>query len=374
MLENSNQAPIRILHYGLTNNLGGIEVFVMSLYRHMDRSKVQFDFISHEGIYFENEIKKLGGKIYDVPKRREHFFEYKNQLKKIIRSNKYTAVHVHALAVSNIDIIKIALKNNVKVILHSHMDMDLRNFRAEVLHKYNRKWLENKKIYRFACSTLAAKWIHGENHVQDTIIFHNAIDTEKFKYNIQMRNKIRREFNFNDDELVIGHVGRFAYQKNQEFLINIFKEILHICPNSKLLLVGGEGGMMEVSKTLVDDLNLNNKVIFTGIRDDVNDLMQAMDIFVFPSRWEGLGIVLIEAQATGMLCFTSDKVPNEAKVTDNLEYISLEKNYLYWAECILDKYADFVRKDVQDQLISEGYDIYETSSYIQNFYLKLEEE
>lgn len=373
MSENNSKYPIRILHYGLTNNLGGIEVFVMSLYRHIDRSKIQFDFISHEEIYFENEIKKMNGKIYNIPKRRENFFEYKKQLKKIIKSNRYTAIHVHALAVSNIDIIKIALKNNVKVILHSHMDMDLRNFRAELLHKYNRKWLENKKIYRFACSKLAAKWIHGKKHIQDTIIFHNAIDTENFKYNEKIRNKIRKEFKIGD-ELVIGHVGRFAYQKNQEFLISIFKEILKIHPNSKLLLVGGEGGMMDVSKKLVEKLNLANQVIFTGIRDDVNDLMQAMDIFVFPSRWEGLGIVLIEAQASGMLCFTSDKVPREAKVTDNIDYISLEKSDEYWAKYILNRYSNFNRQDVQNQLIKQGYDIYETSNYIQNFYLKLEED
>lgn len=373
MIENSNKAPIRILHYGLTNNLGGIEVFVMSLYRHIDRSKVQFDFISHEGIYFENEIKEMGGIIYDVPKRRENYFEYKKKLKEILESNKYTAVHVHALAVSNIDIIKFAMKSNVKVILHSHMDMDLRNFRAEVLHRYNRKWLENKNIYRFACSKLAAKWIHGENHVDDTVIFHNAIDLEKFKYDISIRNKIRKEFSFNN-ELVIGHVGRFAYQKNQEFLINVFKEIQNIYPNSKLLLVGGEGGMMSVSKDLVKELCLNDNVIFTGIREDVSDLMQAMDVFVFPSRWEGLGIVLIEAQATGLLCFTSDKVPKEAKVTDNLEYISLDEDYLNWARRIVDRYNKFLRKGVQNQLKDEGYDIKDTSSYIQNFYLKLEEE
>lgn len=372
MIESSNKAPIRILHYGLTKNLGGIEVFVMSLYRHMDRSKVQFDFISHEGIYFEDEIRDMGGIIYNVPTRRENYFEYKKKLKEILRSNEYTAVHVHALAVSNIDIIKIALKSNVKVILHSHMDMDLRNFRAEILHRYNRKWLENKNIYRFACSKLAAEWIHGKNHIEDTIIFHNAIDTDNFKYDISVRNRIRKEFNLNN-ELVIGHVGRFAYQKNQEFLINVFKEIQNIHPNSKLLLVGGEGGMMSVSKDLVKELNLNQQVIFTGIRDDVNDLMQAMDVFVFPSRWEGLGIVLIEAQATGMLCFASDKVPQEAKVTDNLEYISLENDYSYWAQNIMNRYEHFVRKDVQSQLKDEGYDINETSSYMQNFYMKLGE-
>ena len=329
----------RILHYGLTDNLGGIEVFVMSLYRNIDRQKIQFDFIDHNGIYFSNEINKMGGNIIKIPTRRENFFIYRKMLNEILKSGLYTAVHVHALAVSNIDIIKIALKYNVKVILHSHMDMDLRNFKAEILHKYNRKWLEDKN---------------------------------KFKFNSDLRIRVREKLNIKN-ELLIGHVGRFAYQKNQEFLINIFNEILKIYSNSKLVLIGGDGGMLDVSKKLVKDLTLEDKVIFTGIQDNVDEYMQGMDIFVFPSRWEGLGIVLIEAQAAGLPCFTSDKVPDEAKVTENLFFLSLEESPKYWAEIIVDKYKEFIRKDVSNLLIENGYDIHQTAKYIENFYLDIGE-
>lgn len=362
----------RILHYGLTDNLGGIEVFVMSLYRNINRQKIQFDFIDHNGIYFSNEINKMGGNIIKIPTRRENFFIYRKMLNEILKSGLYTAIHVHALAVSNIDIIKIALKYNVKVILHSHMDMDLRNFKAEMLHKYNRKWLEDKNIYRFACSKLAAKWIHGKKHINDTIIFHNAIDVNKFKFNNDLRIRVRDKLNIKN-ELLIGHVGRFAYQKNQEFLINIFNEVLKIYSNSKLVLIGGDGGMLDVSKKLVKDLTLEDKVIFTGIQDNVDEYMQGMDIFVFPSRWEGLGIVLIEAQAAGLPCFTSDKVPDEAKVTENLFFLSLEESPKYWAEIIVDKYKEFIRKDVSNLLIENGYDIHQTAKYIENFYLNISE-
>ncbi len=371
MIDNVKNSPIRILHYGLTSNLGGIEVFVMSLYRKIDRNKIQFDFIDHEGIYFNDEIISLGGEIIKVPTRRKNFFLYKKTLKELMKNGKYTAVHIHALAVSNIDIIKIALKYNVKVILHSHMDMDLRNFKAELLHKRNRKWLENKDIYRFACSELAAKWIHGEKHMKDTIIFHNAIDIDKFRYNKSRRLTVRKELGFNNNELLIGHVGRFAYQKNQEFLITIFDEIQKINPASKLILIGGEGGILNISKELVNKLKLGDKVIFTGIKNNVEDYMQAMDIFVFPSRWEGLGIVLIEAQASGLLCFASSKVPTEARVTNNLEFLSLDQDEKVWARTILDKYKNYVRKDISSQLVKRGYDINQTSKYIEDFYLKI---
>ncbi len=361
-------SPIRILHIGLTGNLGGIEVFVMNLYKKIDRNKIQFDFIDYDGIYYDSLIKKMGGEIIKIPTRRSNFIENRKQIKQIINSGKYKAIHCHQLSVANIDFIKIALKNNnTNIILHSHMEMNLRHFRSEILHRYHRMWLKNKDITRFACSPEASKWIHGN---VDTTIFKNAIDVQKFKYDIKTSMDYRELFCIKD-KLVIGHVGRFAYQKNHEFLIDIFYEIYKQNSNSVLLLVGGEGGLQDDIIQKINNYNLKDAVIMTGIREDVHHIMQAMDIFIFPSRWEGLGIALIEAQAAGLLCFGSDVIPQEAKVTDLLHFLSLEHDEKVWANIILNKWKNHIKKDVSNQLIEKGYDINNTSKWIEKFYLEL---
>ena len=288
--------PIRILHTNFTRNLGGIEVFIMNIYKHIDRLKVQFDFLDDcGGIYYKDEIEALGGKIIEIPTRRENIIEYRRILKKLMSSGEYAAVHCNCLSVANIDIAKIAYRyGKTRVIIHSHQDMKLRHLKSEILHRYNRMWLMNKDIDRFACSLKAAEWIHGKKVTKEgkVKIIPNAIEIEKYVYNKVTSAEYRKLLNI-EDKLVIGCVGRFAYQKNHDFLLDVFYEISKKNKEAVLLLVGGEGGLLSDTKNKVKSLGLESKVIFTGIREDVEKLMQAMDIFILPSRWEGLGIVYI---------------------------------------------------------------------------------
>ena len=366
--------PIRILHTNFTRNLGGIEVFIMNIYKHIDRLKVQFDFLDDcGGIYYKDEIEALGGKIIEIPTRRENIIEYRRILKKLMSSGEYAAVHCNCLSVANIDIAKIAYRyGKTRVIIHSHQDMKLRHLKSEILHRYNRMWLMNKDIDRFACSLKAAEWIHGKKVTKEgkVKIIPNAIEIEKYVYNKVTSAEYRKLLNI-EDKLVIGCVGRFAYQKNHDFLLDVFYEISKKNKEAVLLLVGGEGGLLSDTKNKVKSLGLVSKVIFTGIREDVEKLMQAMDIFILPSRWEGLGIVYIEAQAAGLLTIASSVVPKEAKVSALMHYISLDTPPEEWAKRILYLYSSHKRIDVSDQIRAHGFDLCDVSEYMQEYYLGL---
>lgn len=364
----------RILQVGLTNNLGGIEMMVMNIYKNIDRNKIQFDFIKYsEGLYYEDEIKKMGGKIIELPTRRESYLKNKKMIKELMKSGEYDAVHINCLSVANIDFAKYAIKyKKTKVILHSHQDMKLRHLKSEILHRYNRLWLQNKDIIRLACSKKAANWIHGKKVTANNkvIIIQNAIELEKFKYNFEVQEKYKKELGIKD-KFVIGCIGRFAYQKNYEFLAKIFYEIKKLEKNSVLICVGGEGGMQQEIINKFKELNLLNDVKFLGIRKDVDKIIQIFDAFVLPSRWEGLGIVYIEAQAAGVMTFASDVVPEEANVTDLMNYISLNRSPEYWAKCILNKSKNYLKKDTIKTIKEKGYDIQEVANKMQKIYLEI---
>ena len=367
--------PIRILQTSFTHNLGGIEMIIMNIYRHIDRDKIQFDFIDDcGGIYYKEEIEKLGGRIIKLPTRRENYFEYKKIINKIMSSGEYTAVHCNCLSVANIDIAKAAYKyGKTKVIIHSHQDMKLRNLKSELLHRYNRIWLSRRNIVRLACSEKAARWIHG-NKVTDlgkVKILHNAIDIEKFKYNSKIEKEYRDLLDLND-KYVIGCVGRFAYQKNYEFLAEIFKEIKNIQPDAVLVCVGGDGGMEKNTLSIFSQLDIINSVRLLGIREDVEKVMQTFDAFVLPSRWEGLGIVYIEAQAAGIMSFASDVVPKEAKVTNLLNYISLNEKPDVWARKIIKSSSMYSKEDTTAEIKKYGYDINIVSKEMQKLYLEID--
>ena len=199
-------------------------------------------------------------------------------------------------------------------------------------------------------------------------IIHNAIDLEKFKFNKTIRNEIRKKLNISPDEIVVGNVGRFTDQKNHEFLIDVFNELYNKNSKYKLLLIG-TGKKEKFIKAKVKKLKLNKNVLFMGYKSNSNEYMQAMDLFVFPSKFEGLGIVLIEAQANGLICFTSkDRVPYDAKVSKLLNFIPLKNNKEEWAEEILK--ADIKRKNVEKQIKEKGYNIKDEIKKIEKLYIE----
>lgn len=365
--------PIRVLHVIGIMNRGGAETMIMNLYRHIDRSKVQFDFVenSSEPAVFDKEILSLGGRIYRCPhyNAKNHFTYVKwwNDFFKA-HSKDYPIVHGHLGSTAAI-YLSIAKKYGTYAIAHSH------NTNAE---KSLQQWLFNVYSYPtrhiadyfFACSPEAAFDRFGrkvaENH-QLCSVLKNAIDIEDFRFSASERNAIRRELNIPADAFVIGHVGRFVEQKNHQFLVEIFAQVKKSLPAAILLLVGG-GELRHQIEAEIIKYGLEESVVFAGVRSDVQRLYHAMDVFVFPSLYEGLGIVVIEAQAAGLPCCISSSVPKEAILTTKLaQQRPLRDGAKVWADWIVSRKNE-PRVDTIAAIRQAGYDISTTTAWLQNFY------
>ena len=362
----------RVLHVFGRLNRGGAETMVMNLYRNIDRSKVQFDFIVHttDKCDYYDEIKSLGGKIYSIPAYigKNHFQYKKAWLNFLKRHQEYKIIHGHVRSTAAI-YLKIAKKYGLVTIAHSHSTSSGVGFSAIVKNilQYPIRYTAD---YLFACSSNAGEWLYGKKACQKEkfFIIKNAIDAKKFIYDEDKRNEMRREFNL-EDKYVIGHIGRFNSPKNHKVLIDIFKE-LHDKNDKTVLILVGDGELKPIIEKKVADLELSNSVIFTGVRSDIPELLQAMDIFLFPSLFEGLGIVAIESQAAGLHCIVADTIPDEAFITDLIEKVSLNLSTDLWVEKIL-KYADgYERSNTYQKIKLSGYDIRKTAKGLEEFYLK----
>lgn len=365
--------PIKILQC-LPGNIGfgGIENFVMNLYKNIDKSKVQFDFLIHGERRNCNEeiIKKLGGKIYRVPFAKK----YKDYIKKttkffIENGKKYEAIHIHcSYAISYFDA-KMAKKYGIKnIIVHSHSsNTEITKRRiAQILLKDKLSKIAN---YKIACSEEAAKWMFSNKVIKNKQyqVIKNSINVDKYKFNTNIREKIRKELNL-EDKLVIGHVGRLSKVKNHDFLLEIFKEICNKREQVRLILVGdGECKEGLIKKT--KKLQLLDKVIFLGNIDNVNEILQAIDLFVFPSIHEGFPLSVIEAQTTGLPCFISDVITKDVAVTDLVTFISLEKTQEEWSNIILGN-KQLKRENKSDIIKQQKYDIIDMVKQIEEIYLK----
>ncbi|MCL2773488.1 MAG: glycosyltransferase family 1 protein [Oscillospiraceae bacterium] len=364
---------IRVLHVIGSMNVGGAETFIMNVYRNIDREKVQFDFLLNvpNKTAYEDEITSLGGKIYRIPRRFPNYLKHLKALDYFFKKNtQYNIVHQHTGSNVAISTIISAKKHNInKIIYHSHNSessrKDILSYAFEFIYKSQVKKYAN---YYFACSYLAAEHLFGKYIDKKEIkIINNAIDTEKFIFNKNIRELKRKELQI-DSKFVIGHTGRFATQKNHTFILDIFAKVCKHKSDAVLLLIG-DGSLRGEVENKIERLGLKDKVILTGVRSDVNELLQAMDIFLFPSLWEGFGIVLIEAQASGLHSIASaDVVPESAKVTDLLEYIPLEESPVYWAKKVLQYENGYERKNMQEKIIKAGFDIKETTKWLQEFY------
>ena len=366
--------PIRVLHENVIMDPGGIEALLMNVYRHIDRDKVQFDFMVHrpDHAFYENEIESLGGKIYRTPRFSPfpgQYQSYMRAVEKILSEHpEYKVMHAHAEL--NLWPLMVAKKLGIPTrIAHSH------NAKTTVNLKYFFFLYEKARIKKyctdmFMCSRPAGIWTFGKEAVDSGKVqfIKNGIETERFVYNEQIRAKKRGEFGLGD-KLVVGHVGRFMQQKNHAFLISIFNIIHKKNPNSVLMLVS-DGRLMDEIKEKVHALGLDSSVMFLGNRGDVNELMQAMDIFLFPSLWEGLPLTGIEAQTAGLPVVMSDIITNEVCITDSVYMMSLNKSAEEWADKALSVCSNHIRKNVQKQIIDAGFDIRTTAQWLQEFYLR----
>lgn len=342
---------------------GGVESVIMNYYRHLDHKKVQFDFICDEDstrIPYD-EIKKLGGRVFLVPKYQK-LPQYLKALEDLFRKNQYRIVH------SNINTLSVfplyaAKKAGVPVrISHSHSTSNPKEWKRNIIKNILRPFSKRYATDYFACSELAGRYLFGNKTFDhgEVKIIHNAIDLDKFKFDPEARKKLRKELDIKEKTVVIGHVGRFVKQKNHDFLIDVFKEYHTKNPDSKLLLIG-TGPLEEKIKAKVKKLNLPDSVLFLGQRDDTNKLYSVMDVFCLPSLYEGLGMVLIEAQTNGLPCVASDKVPKEAKITENIDFIVFD-------------IKEFVKKIHTERIESnigllEKYNIINNISSLESIYL-----
>lgn len=366
----SGQKPIRVLQIMGIVCGGGVEAVIMNYYRNIDRTKIQFDFVidGYEKSLLDDEILSLGGKVYKVEPYSKNIFKYIYQIYKIVKQNNYEIVHSNMNTLAVFSLFAAWLAGAKVRILHNHstavksekmrtaMKYILRPFAPIFANKY------------MACSKLAGEWMYGKKKMEkgEVKVLNNAINVDDFAYNPKLREKLRQDLNIDKDTLVIGHVGRFMYQKNHDFLIDIFKEI-HKQKNNSLLLLIGDGSLRATIEAKVQNYGLRDCVKFLGLRKDVKDLYNVMDVFVLPSWYEGLPVVSIEAQANGLSCFVSDRISEECKISSSLGFISLEEDAASWANKILN--SDIVRnKKAKKELQNNGFDILMEVINLMNLY------
>ena len=355
----------------------GAETMMMNYLRHIDRDKIHMDFVvnrEYESDY-EKEIKELGSKVYHLsPIYPNTVRKYKKEFKKFLKEHpNYDVIHSN-LEERSAYPLAIAKKAGIDLrIVHAHSN--LKHVDIKYLFRlYLRKKLRGKYTHSFACSTGTAKWLFGDD--KRTIIVRNAIDTDEFKYDENLRKKAREELGIDDETILIGHVGRFSYEKNHKYLLRTFAEVNKMKPKSKLVLIGGGKNKSELNlkkeiiKT-IDDLNLKDKVIMLGVRDDMPYIMQAIDIFALPSLSEGFPLTLMEAQALGLKCIVSDQVPKECNVTGEVKFLPVNTppEEAAWELLLLkDKKVDPI--EMNRKVKAAGYDIKTNAMWLERVYSK----
>lgn len=362
----SVEMPIRVLQVVTHMERGGLETMLMNYYRNIDRSMVQFDFLVHREhrSAYDDEIETLGGIIHRLPTLVPWSGTYKKALNTFfVNHPEYRIVHVHQDCLSSV-ILKVAKKNGVPVrIAHSHSSSQDKDMKYLIKLFYKRS-IPKYATDLFACGNRAGDWMFGGAPYR---IMNNAIDASLYHYDPKTARRIRELFSIPADALVIGHVGRFSWPKNHSFLVEIFREIHRKVPKARLMLVG-EGDLRPQIEEKVRTLGLEDNIIFTGIRSDVPDMLQAMDLFLFPSIYEGLPVTMVEAQAAGLPCYISENVPIECKMTGLVRRISLDRSAGEWAEEITSAVntRDLnTTKDIQ----SAGYDIKSNAVWLKDYYL-----
>lgn len=372
---------IRVLHVLGNTNLGGAESRIMDLYRHIDRKRVQFDFLVHtdEEGYFDREIKEMGGRIFCVPRfRLYNYLSYKKAIRNFfVEHHEFKVVqgHITSSAAVYLPIAKAAgIPVTVAHARSAGVDKGIKN----ILTRLMRKNLSKKTDYMFTCSKLAAISVFGRRVVEQgrTVFVPNAIKTSDFAYDEKKRKEMRKELGLTD-KYVIGHVGRFHYAKNHEYLLRIFAELcrrnqdISIEKNEKgydyVLILLGEGNTMEAMKAFSKEIGIEDKVLFLGNHRNIYDYYQAMDYFVYPSRYEGLPGTMVEAQTAGLKCLMSDTICDEVRVTDLVYTMDIRDEPAKWADYIR-KTATYERRSYVEEMRKAGFDVISQAPKMMNFY------
>lgn len=357
--------PIRVLQIGMHDKIGGVETFLMNYYKNIDKEKVQFDFINqYKKLCFSEDIEKMGGKIYNITNVKMNPFKYYYELKNVIKNNEYNIVHINMLSAANILPVIAASKCKVKnIIVHSHCNGITKGILRRVLNTVNKRIIIKNANNFFACSEEAGRWMFKNTKFE---IIKNGIDVNKFLFNKKIRENIRQKLNI-ENKIVFGHIGRFDEEKNHELLIEIFSEI-HKKNNKAILLLVGDGVLKESIQKLVIKKQLEKYVIMVGVQNNPQDYYCAFDEFIFPSKFEGLGLVAIEAQISGLNCLVSKNVPKEIDITNNVKFFDLNENASNIADYALGMLNSNNRSKIN---IHENYDIVSLAKNLENKYIKM---
>lgn len=369
---------IKILVYSMSSIIGGKELFIMNFCRNINQNLISFDFLCYdENCAFEDEIKEMGGEVFKLCPPSKNPAKFYQDTKRFLSQNagNYDILWYNCGTVHNMTYIKLSQKYGIsKIVIHSHcsdkMNSGYSDKLRRLLHLHNRNKIDKYATDFWACSAAAGEWMFPNRIIdnKEYKVIHNAIDVNRYIFNEQVRHVYRNKLDI-VDKFVVGHVGRFHPEKNHDFLLEVFNCIYAKNSNSVLLLIGA-GETEEIIHRRAVELGLAHAVKFLGFREDIPEFLQAIDSFVFPSLFEGLGIALIEAQAAGLPCFASENsVPHEAKVTDLLRFINLNKSADVWADTILSFKA--TRKNTYDEIVNANYDIRTEAKEVENFFLTM---
>lgn len=312
---------------------GGVESVILNYYMHIDHAKFDFDFVvdGKPLPYFREIVKQYGGNIYCITPYEKNIIRYTKEIYNIIKMGKYDIVHSNMNSMSGFSLCAAKMAGAKIRILHNHTTANKGEGIKTVAKCLLRPLARLFATHYCACSEMAAKWMYGNNWKQCCHIIYNAINLSKFMYNPRVRTQMRDRLCLAPDQLVVGHVGRFVYAKNHEFVLECFSQLLKRHGNAMLLLIG-DGPLRGKIEHRTCELGIKDRVRFLGIQDNVNEWMQAMDILVFPSWYEGLGLVTIEAQAACLPVLSSEHIPTEAKCTKLLIQEKLNKGPQYWSK------------------------------------------
>lgn len=363
---------IRVLQVLGILNRGGAEAMIMNLYHEIDKEKVQFDFVVHsaeKGAY-DDEVRQLGGSIYHAPRYRGfNHLEYKKWWRIFFKEHsEYKLIHSHIRSTASI-ILNEAHKLGLKTIIHSHSTSDGNGVPAVVKGLF-RKNICNNADYMFACSNAAGEWLYGKKAMKSNryFVLRNAIDTKRFTFNQQDRKQIRKEFRISPDQIVLGTIGRITLPKNPFGILQIIEAFSKKNTDFVFLWVGN-GELLNEVKAKIAEKGLSQIVIFAGVRADIPKILSAMDVFIFPSLWEGLPVSVIEAQASGIPCIISDRITREVCLSPVVTTLGIDGNYSEWTMEIEKALNKDARLDTSAYIRDAGYDIHQTATWLENFYL-----
>lgn len=348
---------------------GGVQSLLWNYYKKIDIKNISFDFVVHSSkmLGYEQRFLDRGAHIYYVPPKREGIIQNYHGLCDIMKKDRYDIVHVHQDFLGYLAL-KAAKKNGIKVrIMHSHKANMVESLFKMGYRKILTKYCELYATDFFACGVEAAIWTYGKKKYQNKEIYvlNNAIESSDYLYDLNKRNDVRKHLGL-EGKFIIGNVARFTYQKNHDLLLDVFLRIIDKKSNAVLLLVG-DGELKERIEERVKKEKIEDKVLFLGNRNDVNELLQAMDVFVLTSRFEGLPVTMVEAQVADLRCVVTSNITHEIKITDNISYVDANADKEEWVKEIC-KTSNDKRKPILDCVKKSGFDINVEVKKLENYY------